>query len=85
MQKTLCDSHNVSNLDDVTSPLQILESDNSFEIYGSNLGCRSLWDTLYTATVPCCNTDHARTNFITVLLYGTNRIGWDILCIIILD
>ena len=37
----------VRNLDDITSPLQILDLYNSFESYDSKLGCRSLWDTLY--------------------------------------
>ena len=35
------------HLDDITSPLQILDLDNLFEKYGSMLRCRSLWDTLY--------------------------------------
>ena len=43
--------HNVSNLDDITSPVQILELDNLFERYGSKLGCRSLCDTLYGSEV----------------------------------
>ena len=35
----------VSNLDDITSSLQILELDHLFESYGSMLGCRSLYGT----------------------------------------
>ena len=42
--------HFVRDLDDITDPLQILDWYNSFESYGSKLGCRSLWDTLYDLT-----------------------------------
>ena len=40
--------HNVLNLDDITSPLQILNLDNVSESYDSKLRCRFLWDTLYS-------------------------------------
>ena len=51
--------HNVWNLVDITSPLEILNLDNSIESYYSRLRCRSFWDTLYVtkpATIPfwCC-------------------------------
>ena len=35
--------HNVSYIDEIISPLQILEMDSLFESYGSKLGCRSLY------------------------------------------
>ena len=38
--------NNVLNLDEITSPLQILDLDNLFENDDSKLGCRSLWDTM---------------------------------------
>ena len=57
--------HNVWNLVGITSPLEILNLNNSIESYDSKLRCPSFWDTLYVQFLKLCRIIH-------ILIFSNN-------------